>query len=205
MRNKKAEYDTLERFISYFYQIDFVKKIRPRTILEIGIENKTVSNYLKENGFNVETCDINKKTNPDYICDVRKLPFKNSSYDLVMACQILEHIPWEDFNIALKEIHRITKRDVLISLPYASLCFNIVFKFPLMNKIIKKKFVNFSLLLPCFFLKKPSSSDHQWEIGIKKHSLKRTKIAIKKAGFKIVRDFGLPINNYHHFFILEKK
>lgn len=46
-------YDTLERFISYYYQISLVKKVNPNKILEIGIENKTVSTYLINNGYDV--------------------------------------------------------------------------------------------------------------------------------------------------------
>ena len=40
-----GEYDDLGRFISYFYQIDIVKNLEPDNILEIGVGNKTVSNY----------------------------------------------------------------------------------------------------------------------------------------------------------------
>ena len=43
-----ASYDTLERFIGYFYQIDFIRKLKPKTILEIGIGNRTTSNYVNK-------------------------------------------------------------------------------------------------------------------------------------------------------------
>jgi len=41
-------YDDINRFISYFYQTNTIKKLNPTNILEIGIGNKTTSNYLKQ-------------------------------------------------------------------------------------------------------------------------------------------------------------
>lgn len=198
-------YDDLERFISYYYQSEFVRKLNPKKILEIGIENKTISNYLKNNGFNVTTCDINKTTKPDYLGDIRKLPFKKNSYDLLMAFQVLEHIPGEDFSIALKELHRVSSKWVILSLPYSALNFSAVVKFPFIKKIIKKEFLNFRISLPYFFMKKPKSKYHFWEIGIKKYSKSHVRSIIKNEGFNILREFRPPINNYHYFLILEKK
>jgi len=41
------EYDTRERFVSYHYQTSLVKESGVKEILEVGIGNKTVSNYLQ--------------------------------------------------------------------------------------------------------------------------------------------------------------
>ena len=43
-------YDTNARWNSYWYQIYEVVKLRPKRLLEIGIGNKTVSDYLKKVG-----------------------------------------------------------------------------------------------------------------------------------------------------------
>lgn len=198
-------YDTLERFISYYYQISLVKKVNPNKILEIGIENKTVSTYLINNGYDVQTCDIRKDTKPDFIADIRELPFKNRSYDLVLAFEVLEHLPWSDFEVSLAELHRVSKKDVLISLPYSSMQFSAVIKFPLIRKIFNKSFLNLTLLIPCLYTNSPLSSDHYWEVGLKNYPLKKIKQILKKCGFEVIDDFRIPINNYHHFFVLRKK
>ena len=69
-------YDDLERFISYFYQIDIVRKLKSNKVLEVGIGNKTVANYLLRSGINIDTCDFDKELNPDYVADIRDLPFR---------------------------------------------------------------------------------------------------------------------------------
>jgi len=43
------------------------------------------------------------------------LPPKSQSYDLTIACEVLEHL--EDPGQALTEIDRVTKQSVLISVP----------------------------------------------------------------------------------------
>ena len=44
----RKKYDNLNRFISYFYQVDLVRSVDPETVLEVGKGNATVSEYLKE-------------------------------------------------------------------------------------------------------------------------------------------------------------
>lgn len=89
----KKEYDDMERFISYYHQINLILGLKPKNILEIGVGNKTVSNYLKNNGFDIKTCDFDEKLEPDYIGDIRSLPIPEDSFDVVVSFQTLEHLP----------------------------------------------------------------------------------------------------------------
>ena len=146
------KYDDVTRFISYFYQIDIVRELKPSNVLEIGIGNKTTANYLKQNGINIDTCDIDKELDPDYVADIRDLPFEDKSYDAVLACEILEHIPWKDVDKALNELHRISKKYVVISIPYSSAGFELLLKFPLIGRIIKRPFLNLFFRIPYFFI-----------------------------------------------------
>ena len=198
-------YDKLERFISYFYQIDLVNKIKPKNILELGVGNKTVANYLKQNGMKIETCDFDKDLEPDHVADIRNLPFKNNSYDLVMACEVIEHIPWKDVDKALNELNRISKKYVLISIPYLSISFEFIFRFPLIRKIFEKGFVDIFFRIPCFFkaIKFKEHEEHHWEMGAKNHSKRKVKRILKKY-FKIIKEVRPVLDGYHHFFILEK-
>jgi len=100
----QENYDGLTRFISYYYQIDLTTSLNISKCLEIGIGNKTVSSALINRGVNVTTCDFDSELKPDYVADIRELPFENNSYELVMACQVLEHLPWSDFSKALNEL-----------------------------------------------------------------------------------------------------
>lgn len=138
----KKEYDDVLRFISYFYQISLIKELNPGSILEIGVGNKTVSNYLKQQGFNVITCDIDRTLKPDYSADIRELPFDDNSFDAILACEILEHLPWKDVDIALTELHRVTKDYVVISIPYSAAYFEFLLKFSLLKKILNRDYLS---------------------------------------------------------------
>ncbi len=50
-------------------------------------------------------------------CDARKLPFKNKSFDIAMALQVLEHLNKKDALKVLTDLERIAKKQVIISTP----------------------------------------------------------------------------------------
>lgn len=198
------DYDDIKRFISYFYQIDIIRDVGAKEILEIGVGNKIVSNYLKNNDIKVITCDFNENLEPDVVADIRELPFQNNSFELVMACEILEHLPWDDFDKTLGELARVAKKYVLISLPYYSASFEFLFRFPMVGKIFKYPFVDLFLRIPIFWGKLKDGGEHYWEIGRKNYPIRKIRKAIKNR-FIIKKEIRPILNQYHHFFLLEKK
>ena len=109
-------YDTLERFQSYWHQLREATGLGGR-ILEIGIGNGTVSSVLRARGLDVVTTDIDRELRPDVVADIRKLPFEDGSFDGVLACEILEHIPWDDLPLAFRELRRVARSWVVFSVP----------------------------------------------------------------------------------------
>ncbi|CAN5620506.1 hypothetical protein BH23GEM7_BH23GEM7_23540 [soil metagenome] len=200
----QQEYDDLPRFISYFYQVDLVRSLQPRSVLEIGVGNKTVANYLRQNGIETSTCDIDAALQPDYVADVRKLPFPDDSYDVVMACEVLEHLPWSDLEWALRELHRTTRRFVLLSLPHASAALEIVLRNPLPPRMLKTPFFGVSVRMPLFFTRTASTGEHHWEIGRRSFPARRIRAALRNH-FTIRREVRPALHSYHHFFVLEKR
>jgi len=69
-------YVDFDRFISYFYQIDSILKLNPKSVLEVGVGNKTEYNYLKQSGLNLVSCDFNRNLNPDKVGAIRYLLFE---------------------------------------------------------------------------------------------------------------------------------
>lgn len=197
-------YDDLMRFISYFYQVDLTRKLAPTKILYIGVGNKTVETYLRNNHYDVVTCDIDKRLKPDYVADVRHLPFRSGKFDLVLAFQILEHIPWKDVGVALKQIAKVTSKYAIISLPYSSTGFELVLRFPLIEKLLQVQLLNFSLRVPHFLRRAHFSGEHYWELGMRNFSKERFRRLVKED-FVILREVTPVLNTYHHFFILEKR
>ncbi len=200
----KKEYNSVPKFISYFYQIDITEQLKPKRILEIGVGNGIVSNYFKTNYNNIDTCDFEKKLNPDFCADIRNMPIKSSQYDLVMACEVLEHMPYSDFEKALSEIKRVSKKYVLVSIPYCALSFEMTIKIPGLRKIINRRFLDFFFRFPMFFKKPKFNGEHYWEIGTRGYSLKKVRKDIEKH-FNIKKEIRPIMNSYDHFFLLEKK
>ena len=193
------QYDTKERWISYWHQIDEVVSLSPKTVLEIGVGNKLVSDYLKKIGLRVTTCDFDISLKPDVVADVSNLPFKESSFDLVLCAQLLEHLPFGKFSKALREIRRVCKKSAIITLPHFSIT-NLYFGLKLILFIPTKQF-SLKIDLP---VKHEFLGEHHWEIGKRGYSLSQVKDKIKKAGFKIEKSYFPKENPRHHFFILKK-
>lgn len=189
------QYDYKERWISYWHQIDEILKLKPEEILEIGVADKVVSDYLRKQGVAVKTLDINGELNPDFTASVLKMPLPDDSFPVVLCAEVLEHLPFSDFEKALLEIKRVSKGFVVLTLPH----FGPAIKFSFKTPFVKEK--RFAFKLP--FLKKHQSKEHCWEIGKKGYSIGKIRRIIKKH-FKIKNEFVPFENQYHHFFILEK-
>lgn len=193
---KFLKYDYQDRWVSYWHQIDEVLKLKPKNVLEIGIGNKTVYNCLKKEGIKIKTLDIDKKLKPDFVADVLKMPLKNNSFDLILCAEILEHLPFEDFEKALSELKRVSKKHIILSLPHFGPPIKFSFKIPFLKEI------KIALKIP-FPKKHQFHGEHYWEIGKRGYSSKRIRKIIKKY-FKVKKEFIPFENQYHHFFILKK-
>lgn len=52
-----------------------------------------------------------------YVCDVRDLPFPDRSFDIVLACEVLEHLDHDDGAVFFSEIERVSRGRVIVSTP----------------------------------------------------------------------------------------
>lgn len=149
---------------------------------------------------------MNPELKPDIVADIRSLPFENNSFDVVAAFEVLEHLPFEDFEKTLKELKRAARKNVIISLPHACFSFEGLLKLRLdfgKRKIRKGFYLPFKI--PRFWkeIKIEENKEHYWEIGAKNYSKRKIRNIIKKH-FKIIEEFSAELNPYHYFFILEK-
>jgi SAM-dependent methyltransferase len=192
--------NNLKSYISYYNQLNEIHNTHPKTVLEIGVGNKLVYNHLKEIGIKVTSLDINKNLKPDYIGDIRKLPFKNNSFDTVCAFEVLEHIPFEDFENSLKELKRVSKKNVIISIPIITKNIEFYLYLPKLHDIY------FHLDIPYKIKQKKNITDkdaHYWEVNRIGYSKKRILNIIKKH-FTVKKEFRPRFNKSHWFLVLEK-
>lgn len=198
----KDSYNNLERFISYYYQINAILDCNPKNILEIGPGNNIVSGYLKGKGIDVTTSDFDPTTSPDIVADMRSIPIESKSLDAVVAFQVLEHIPFDELGNALKEFSRIAKKFIIISIPYRSSYFECVLKFPGIRTLLKKNFIDMSFRIPLKFGGFETSGQHYWEIDAGSYTLKKVRAELEKHGV-IKKEFSPLLNKFHYFFVLE--
>lgn len=203
----KPKYNNLERFISYFYQVDLVSSlVKDRiggAILEVGVGSGMASNCLKTAGFSVITCDFDPDLNPDHVADIRELPFEADFFGVVTAFEVLEHLPFGEFEKALSEIKRVSSRYVVISLPYRSTGWEVVFRFPGIRTFFGSNFLSLFLRIPLKFGGIKTSGQHYWEIDGYNWRLGKIK-KILKNHFKKVKIVRPVLDGYRLFFILEK-
>ena len=115
-------YNHKARWLSFFYQLKLLQREDIKKVLEIGPGNGWVTYILKDLGLKVTTVDIDKELKPDFVASVDKLPFPDNSFDVVCAFEVLEHMPFEYFLNNLKEMSRVSKKNVMkISIGIASI------------------------------------------------------------------------------------
>ena len=197
------EYDDKGRFISYYYQVKYITACRPGKVLEVGVGNKTLVNYLRQQQIDIETCDADEKLGADYTGDIRDLPFKDNSYDVVCAFQILEHLPWEEVDRALAEMGRISRKHVIISVPYTALSLEAIFRSSLLYRLFHKWELRFSISFDGITPPWKYDGVHYWEMGKKNYSRRKVRRLISRR-FKISKEKKTDLS-YQYFFILEKK
>lgn len=103
-----------------------IANIGSRSLLDVGCAEGLYVKYSTKQGIFSVGVDIalsklsNASNNSDfslpYLCaDVQKLPFDNESFEVVLALEVLEHVP--DYKVALDEIFRVSNKYVIISVP----------------------------------------------------------------------------------------
>lgn len=199
----RKKYSDLNRFISYYYQVDLTSALNPKKILEIGKGSGVFSDYMKKLGYAVTTCDFDKSLEPDRVADIRALPFGDGAFDAVTAFEVLEHLPWEDVPGALRELYRVTSQHALISIPYRSTGIEAAIKFPGIRTLFKRPFVDIFFRFPLRFGGIKTSGQHYWEIDRSNYSPKKLRVLLNRY-FVIKAELRPPLNYYHYFFVLEK-
>lgn len=192
-------YDSKERIISYWYQTKEIMELNPEKVLEIGIGNGFVSQYLRNRKINILTLDIDERLGPDVSGSILDIPFEDGSFDTIACFEVLEHLPYEDAKKALAEIYRVSQKYAILSLPDCARVYRFCISIPkigIYNKLIS---------LPRFKAPKHIfDGEHYWEIGKADYPLDKIITDIQRTGFEIKKTYRLLENPYHRFFILEK-
>jgi ubiquinone/menaquinone biosynthesis C-methylase UbiE len=139
----------------------------------VGIGAGIEAAVLRHLGMNVFTVDIDPRLNSDVVASASDLPFRDKSFDVVIASHVLEHLPFAYFDACLREIAR-TAHHALIYLPFACLVPELRLSVdPLFSRSLR-------LRIPLFWKQYKFDGQHYWEIGVRGYSLGRIKREIEK-------------------------
>lgn len=207
LKTLKNPYQTLrytnsKRVFSYAHQLSCVLEEDGQEILVVGPGPGMVVSMLRLMNFHVTTLDIDPDVNADVVAHVLEMPFSKNSFDIVLCCQVLEHLPFHDFDKALRLFKEVSRKAAIISLPDASRHIDLILNLPWFGKI-KKSFDYPPGKKHSWAHMKDVG--HFWEIGYADINLNKVKNIMTGAGWKIDRTWRVPELPWHRFFLLHHK
>jgi hypothetical protein len=193
------EYFSLPQLFSLAHQIHAIYKCKPSSVLEVGLGNGFVSTFLRRAGLPVTTVDVNPELSPDICSGIDKLvEAVEGTFDLVVCCEVLEHLPIEDLDPSLDQLRAVGKR-LFLTLPtsHRPVGFGGLLRLPKLGA----RMVNLNFDIP--IRRSLGGGPHFWEVG---YDSTCTRSAIKKRlskRFTEVRSGRFALNPYHMYFYCE--
>lgn len=183
------------RFVSYYWQLKEVLAQKPQSVLEVGVGDHVFGSFIKNNTtVSYTSIDVAKDLHPDVVGSILELPFVGKSFDVVCAFEVLEHLPFEDFDAAVGELVRVARTHVVISVPHFGPTLSFSLKIPFLPEM------RAALKIP-FSKKHPFNGQHYWEAGKREYPISLIRHKLFAHG-ELVRDFVPFGSPYHHFFVL---
>ena len=106
-------------------RIETVERLIPsdiHTLLDVGCGDgrmmKSMQQKVKVFGLDYSNLSARNFCGTGVCGSSLSLPFSDSSFDLVMCCEVLEHFSDAMFTATVAEIQRVAKKFILISVPY---------------------------------------------------------------------------------------
>ena len=193
------KYFSIPQLCSFAHQLNFIYSMRPQSVIEIGIGNGFVATYLRRAGLPVVTADINPALEPDIcapLCNVQE--HIDSPLDLVVCCEVLEHMPLNELDANLDYLRDLGDR-LFLTLPNsyrswggAGLAF--------LPKLGVRLF-DFNFDIP--LRRSIAGGPHYWEVGYNRSCSRAAIVNRLKKLYPKVRSGRFALNPYHVWFICE--
>lgn len=189
------QYDTKARLVSYWHQVDEAVRLGAGSILMVGHGSGFVPVMLRRRGLDVVTLDIDPQLHPTVVGDVRAMPCDAGAFDVVLCCQVLEHLPFDDFVPSLRELRRVARKGLVLSLPDQGRSSR------LLAAVLRRH--DFAVSLPEVRPRVHTyNGQHYWQVNAKGYPRARIEAAITEAGWTIVATYRPLANTYHRFWRL---
>lgn len=192
------KYAGQDRFVSYHAQLAEIVRARPESIMEVGVGDGVVGDYLKRNtNIAYTSLDIADDVGADVLGSVTALPFPDKSFDVTCAFEVLEHLPFDQFDSALAELARVARKKVLVSIPHFGPPVKLYLKIPFFPAL---RF-GFKIPYPRVHV---FNGQHYWEVGKRGYSVGTIRKHFEKR-FVIEKEYVPFDNQYHRVYALLPK
>ena len=186
------------RWCSIWHQLDEVLRLKPANVLEIGPGPGVFKYAAKLFGLDVETLDLDPELKPDHVGSSTELPFADDTYDAVCAFQMLEHLPYERSLTAFREMVRVARKHVVISLPDSKKARRYQFYVPALGT-----FDRLFTRPGAKAAKHDFDGEHYWEINKQGYDLSKVTNDLSSI-CKLQKTYRVMEYSYHRFFVFEK-
>ncbi|MEK7511138.1 MAG: class I SAM-dependent methyltransferase [Patescibacteria group bacterium] len=185
------------RFVSYYWQLREVLSLSPTSILEVGVGDAVFGSFVKKNtAIAYQSLDIAEDLSPDLLGSVTNIPLPDNAVDVACAFEVLEHLPFDEFERACAELSRVSRHAFVVSLPHFGPMLALSFKIPFLSR------QQWAIKIP-FPKAHTFNGQHYWEIGKRGYPPSRIRSVLSQLG-TVTRDF-VPFNSeYHHFYVVRK-
>jgi hypothetical protein len=117
-------YHSQKRIGQQWMQLNLLHGLAVDRVLEVGPYLGFVTALLDNAGYDVTTLDLfpppfSRPQRPYIEADLTKLQAETiSGFDVVLCCETLEHLHWDEACAALRTFHESGARNLIVSVPY---------------------------------------------------------------------------------------
>lgn len=186
-------YFSLKQLFALSHQLHEIHALKPADILEIGPGNGFVSSFLRRAGYDVVTADINAELSPDICASIEELPshLEGRVFDLVVCCEVLEHIPFAEFEDNIRTMSTVGRR-LYLTIPDCRRVFGFggVLRLPKWAPPLLNRYVETSSTIGI-------ARSHYWEIGSSPETSAKNIRSILEKYYTDVQSERFALNPYH--------
>lgn len=151
------------------------------SIADIGCGNGIFANYIVKKSKKIKVIGVDESISAlKYVNTQKKegniiaIPLQDRGFDLVAALEVIEHLSTEDYELALKELARVSKKYILISVPNNEKLKNNFIECPNCHSQFSRSFHKRSFnkeVLNSLFVKEEFNCEYVRKLGEKKEYL----------------------------------
>lgn len=189
IQNLESEF----QWMLYYYQqkIMYNRIDLAETVAEIGVGTRFTYNYLKTKGIKIQSIDIDAQKKPDVVLNIVECNPADLKFDVVLAFNIFEHIPYKEFLEVIRKLHTAGVRKIFIGLPRNK---KIIFELYLRLG----RFWKYNIMIT-IKKKKITAKNHHWELDYKIYDDSKIIEDIHRIGFKLTDQINFKTNTYFYF------